>query len=81
MQNLYMIGIGGKTDKSNIEVHDIQFLIGETIESCFDALRNNWYGNEKSLHMDSYLSIKGVQDYKITVDLKKNDTDFIVIHL
>jgi len=70
-----MIGIGGKTDKSNIEVHDIQFLIGDTIESCHESLRNNWYGNEKSLHMDSYVSVKGVQGYEIKVDEKENTSD------
>lgn len=72
MNNLYMIGIGGKTDESNIEVHDIQFLVGDSIETTHSSLRKNWYGTDKSLHMDSYLTLKGVEGYEIIVKEEEN---------
>lgn len=75
MKNLYMIGIGGKTNQSNIEVHDIQFLIGDSIEATYDCLRDKWYGIENSLHMDSYLSVKGVVGYEICIKEAENKSE------
>lgn len=63
--NLYMIGIGGKTPYSNIEVHDIQFLVGETIEDTHDELCNRWYG--ETVHLDSHQVINKIDGYELII--------------
>ena len=47
MKHLFMINIGGSTDHSNIEVHDIVFEIAESIE---DQLKTQC--NQKVYHKE-----------------------------
>ena len=47
---LFMFYIGGDCANSNIELHDVRFSIGETAEECRDDLRQQWWGEPKSLH-------------------------------
>jgi len=42
--NLFVIYVGGKTETSLIEVHDIHFALGEKIEDTYDQIRNQWWG-------------------------------------
>ena len=79
MKNLYMIGIGGDAHNSNIEVHDLRFIIANSIEDTYDALRRDWYGVKGSLHIDSYKILTEIDGYSIEVgneDLK----DLYLIH-
>ena len=75
MNKLYMVSIGGKVERSNIEVHDLQFVIAETIEETYETLRSNWYGIPESLHMDSYTHICGVDGYKIDINESEKSND------
>ncbi len=63
---LYAIGIGGSIMQSNIEVHDLQFIIANSIEETYDILRKNWYGTE--LHMDEYKEISVIDNYEIILE-------------
>lgn len=73
MKQLFMIGIGGKTEYSNIEVHDLRFLAVENIEASHDLLKESWFGKSDKLHMDSYTILEGLDQYKIT--LKDHPSD------
>jgi len=65
MLNLYLVYLGGRTPKSNIELHDIQFVAGSKIEDTYETLRERWFGTVKGLHIDSYLAVKFVDGYRI----------------
>ena len=65
MKKLYMISLGGKAPGANIEVHDVQFAVGDSIETVLAVVRDQWFGLPTKLHMDSYLEIKGSQGYAI----------------
>ena len=65
----------GSAPKSNIELHDIQFVVGETIENTYEQLRKNWFGTIKGLHLDSYEAIKGADSYQISIQDKLQDSD------
>lgn len=67
MKKLYMISIGGKAEKANIEVHDVQFVIADTVEDVIPVIKENWYGRDFKLHMDSYKAIEGIPGWKIEV--------------
>lgn len=62
---LYMVVLGGNCGNSNIEVHDVRFVVGETIEQCIPRLREEWYGNPEGLHMDSYTQLDEVDGYSL----------------
>ena len=64
---LYLVVLGGKAKKANIEVHDVRWVVGSKIEDTYDTLRKNWFGCSKGLHIDSYKKIKYIDGYKINL--------------
>lgn len=52
--NLYMFYIGGNAGKSNIEVHDIQFVAANKPKDAWPALRDVWFGDKDKIHIDGY---------------------------
>tara|TARA_B100000886_G_scaffold306602_1_gene239052 strand:- start:5477 stop:6058 length:582 start_codon:yes stop_codon:yes gene_type:complete len=71
--NLYLVVLGGKIPKANIELHDVRWVIGKKIEDTFDDLRKGWFGSIKGLHIDSYKKIYSVDGYKIKVKKSQNN--------
>ena len=69
--NLYLIVVGGRIPKANVEVHDVRWVIGRKIEDTFDDLRKNWFGSIEGLHIDSYKKIYSVDGYKIKIKKSK----------
>ena len=41
---LFLVVVGGRSPKANIELHDVRWVIGTKIEDTFDQLRNDWFG-------------------------------------
>ena len=81
---LYLVVLGGRADKANVELHDLRWVIGTWIEDTFEVYRRDWFGSQKGLHIDSYKKIKNIDGYKINLrnfkNLKiKNNKIFLVI--
>lgn len=64
---LFAFYIGGETHNSLIEVHDVRFAIGETMEDCYDYLNETWWGTHESLHLDCYGELTQADGYKVTL--------------
>jgi hypothetical protein len=64
---LYLVVLGGRAKKANVELHDVRWVVGSRIEDTFEVLRNDWFGNLEGLHIDSYKKIKNVDGYKINL--------------
>ena len=71
--SLFIVVLGGRSLKSNIEIHDVRWVLGKTIEDTFPDLRKQWIGKKSGLHIDSYKCIKYVDGYKI--ELSKYNQD------
>tara|TARA_Y100001968_G_scaffold188394_1_gene172712 strand:+ start:331 stop:888 length:558 start_codon:yes stop_codon:yes gene_type:complete len=65
--SLFIVVLGGRSLKSNVEIHDVRWVLGESIEDTFPELRKQWLGKKKGLHIDSYKRIKYVDGYKIVL--------------
>ncbi len=66
---IFLVFLGGKSKKSNIELHDVRWVVGSKIEDTYNVLRKDWFGCLEGLHIDSYKKIKSVDGYY--VKLKK----------
>ena len=64
---LYLVVLGGRAKKANIELHDVRWVVGSKIEETFNTLRKDWFGSPKGLHIDSYKKIKYIDGYKINL--------------
>ena len=77
---LYLVVLGGRAKKANIELHDVRWVVGSKIEDTYDTLRKDWFGSPKGLHIDSYKKIKYLDGYKINLrnveNLKINNNKF-----
>ncbi len=64
---LFLVVLGGKAEKANIELHDVRWVVGSRIEDTYDVLRRDWFGAFEGLHIDSYKKINYVDGYKINL--------------
>ena len=64
---LFLVVLGGRAVKANIELHDVRWVIGSRIEDTFDVLRNGWFGSLKGLHIDSYKKINHIDGYRVNL--------------
>jgi len=55
MPKLFLVYLGGRAPRANIELHDVQFVAGDSIEDTFEQLRKRWFGTVRGLHLDAYL--------------------------
>jgi len=73
---LYLVVLGGRARKANIELHDVRWVVGSNIEDTYDTLRKDWFGSPKGLHIDSYKKIKYIDGYKINlINFGNNKTE------
>lgn len=68
---LFMFYVGGDCRNSNIELHDVRFSVGTTPEDCFQDLRDQWWGEAKSLHLDCWGHVQYVDGYDVIVTSEK----------
>lgn len=67
MPHLYMILIGGMVDGCHVELHDVRFAVGPDIAACIPALKAQWWGTPKSLHLDAWGRVEAVDGYSVSV--------------
>ena len=72
--SLFIVVLGGRSLKSNIEIHDVRWVLGESLEDTFPELRKQWIGKSNGLHIDSYKRIEyvcncpyGVRSYSLSI--------------
>ena len=65
MENLYLIYLGGKSNNSNIEYHDVMFCVGESIDETYPLIVKEAIGCIDSIHIDSYTIVKYIEGYKV----------------
>ena len=66
---LFLVVLGGRADKANVELHDVRWVVGSQIEDTFNDLRNNWFGSIDGLHIDSFKKIEYIDGYKINLKI------------
>ena len=74
---LFMFYVGGSCGNSNVELHDVRFSIGETPEDCHDDLRQQWWGDAESLHLDCWGAVEQADgfDVELTREIAPGSTD------
>ena len=74
--SLYLVVLGGRAKKANVELHDVRWVVGSKIEDTYDTLRKDWFGSPKGLHIDSYKKIRYIDGYKINlINFEKDKID------
>lgn len=64
---LFAVFVGGNHARANIELHDLRFVTGETLEDTVPQLRAAWWGTPSSLHIDGYAELTHVEGRRIEI--------------
>jgi hypothetical protein len=74
MIKLFAVVLGGSAPKSNTELHDVVFTVGENIEATYTDLLDKWFGLPQKMHLDSYMVLDVVDGYEIQLKKEASDT-------
>jgi hypothetical protein len=67
---LFLVVLGGRAPGVHIELHDVRFVVGSTLDDTLPALRRQWFGRRRGLHIDSYMVVRQVGQF--SVDLRRD---------
>lgn len=62
---LFVVMLGGKHPRARIEVHDVAFVVADSLEAAYPQLREAWFGTAAGLHIDAWMRVDGVDDWKV----------------
>lgn len=62
---LFVVMLGGKHPRAKIEVHDVAFVAADSLEAAYPQLRQSWFGSPAGLHIDSWMAVHGVENWKV----------------
>lgn len=64
-EKLFAVYVGGNLAGAHLEMHDLRFAVSATIEDCYAALRQQWWGTPESLHLDAWGPLTWADGYRI----------------
>ncbi len=64
---LFLVVLGGRTASSQIELHDVRFVAGATIDDTIPELRRRWFGRREGLHLDSYMAVRAIDGWAVSL--------------
>jgi hypothetical protein len=66
-KKLFAVYLGGRAPKCNTELHDVVFVVGDSIEATYEQLMDKWFGDPLRLHLDSWVELRIVDGFRITL--------------
>jgi len=66
-KKLFAVYLGGRAPKCNTELRDVVFVVGDSIEATYHRLMDKWFGDPLRLHLDSWLELRVVDGFRITL--------------
>jgi hypothetical protein len=64
---LFLVVLGGRTATSLIELHDVRFVAGSTIDDTIPELRRQWFGRREGLHLDSFMAVRAIDGWAVSL--------------
>lgn len=71
---LFMILLGSKAPKRNVEQHDYFFGIANSLKDLVPEIKAFWPGTGTSLHIDGWREVNKVDGYEINIGLRGEHT-------
>lgn len=73
MLKLFSVYLGGRAERCNIELHDVVFVVSESIQQAYPKLINKWFGVTTMLHIDSYIELTYADEHEIIISKEKSN--------
>jgi len=72
---LFALYIGGATETSMIELHDMRFVIAKSLTDTYDELKRTWWGTPESLHIDCWGELTSADGHNIHLSPEPVEND------
>lgn len=72
---LFAVYLGGRAPKCNTELHDVVFVVGESIEGTYERLLELWFGSAEGLHIDSWMELSVVDKHRVRLNTEPATMD------
>lgn len=63
--SLFLVVLGGRTPRSQIELHDVRFVAGRSIDDTLPELRRQWFGSRQGLHLDAWMAVHAIDGWSV----------------
>ena len=60
--------LGGTAPGARVELHDIAFAVGPSLEAVYPQLLDNWFGHAHGLHVDAWTVLDRVEGYRVRLE-------------
>jgi hypothetical protein len=67
MPMLFLVVLGGRAPGCHIELHDVRFVAGATIEATLPELRRQWFGRREGLHLDAFMAVRAIDGWEVSL--------------
>lgn len=71
MPKLFAVMLGGRAPGCQIELHDVVFVVGNTLEETYPRLVHKWFGSKERIHIDASVELTYVDQHKVTLSQQK----------
>lgn len=65
---LFAVCLGGRAVRCNVELHDVAFAVGRSLEDVHEQLLDRWFGQPDGLHVDAWAVVDRVPGYRVTLE-------------
>lgn len=65
MLKLFAVLLGGRAQGCTMELHDVVFVAGDSLQATYTQLINQWFGISKDLHIDAYIDLSQVDGHAV----------------
>ena len=62
---LFLVVLGGRAAQCHVELHDVRWVVGSSIDATIPELKRQWFGLRRGLHIDSYVELRCVDGHTI----------------
>ena len=63
--SLFLVVLGGRAAGCHLELHDVRFVAGTSLEATLPELRRQWFGSRRGLHLDAFLAVRAVDGWMV----------------
>ena len=64
---LFAVCLGGRVAACNVELHDVVFAVGTSLEACHPQLLDRWFGEPDGLHVDAWARLDAVDGHRVSL--------------
>ena len=64
---LFAVCLGGRAEGCNVELHDVVFAVGDSLEGVHFQLLDRWFGDADGLHVDAWAEIDRVPGFRVSL--------------